>query len=380
MSSHHRSFFQSIVAILIVSYHFQRKGVHEQASFKAYKPMHLILNSYGTMLSREDGLFLVSTPEGRQLLPPDRVTSISVGRAIRITSDAILMAIDHEIDILFVNDGGHPQGRVWSVRYGSVSDIRRAQIDFIYGSAVIDWVKSLLAEKLNNQIALLLAFQPDAAVDILLHNKIRFAINAIEDHRAKILRSEAEALSDIAASLRGWEGASSRRYFETLNFILPTAYRFNGRSRMPAVDMFNSMLNYSYGMLYGKVEGALIKSGLDPYTGIFHRDDYNRPALVFDVIERYRMWADFVVIQLCRMHGIPPDLFETDANTGSCMMLPLGKRILIQAVNDYLAEVVDIDGVPRSRMNHIERQQQQFAQFLLSQKQVRSGMDDAIKS
>jgi CRISPR-associated protein Cas1 len=334
--------------------------------------MHLILNSYGAMLSREDGLFLVSTPDGRQLLPPDRVTTISVGRAVRITSDAILMAIEHEIDVLFVTDSGQPEGRVWSVRYGSVSDMRRAQLDFIYGPHVMQWVRELLAEKLNNQIALLLAFQPDADADMPVHNAIRAAINAIEDHRGKILRAEGESLSDIAPSLRGWEGAAGRKYFEALNAVLPVAYRFQGRSRVPATDMFNSMLNYSYGMLYGKVEGAIIKAGLDPYAGIFHRDDYNRPALVFDMIEKYRMWTDFVVVQLCRMQAIPPDLFGTDTDTGACMMLPLGKRILIQAVNDYLAEVVDLGGLPRSRMTHLELQQQQFAQYLLARRPDRS--------
>jgi hypothetical protein len=46
------------------------------------------------------------------------------------------------------------------------------------------------------------------------------------------------------------------------------------------------------------------------------------------------------------------------------MLEPLGKRILIQAVNDYLSEVVDIDGLRRSRITHIELQQQAFASEL----------------
>jgi len=330
--------------------------------------MHLILNSYGATLQKENDLFVVSSSEGSQSFPPDKVKSISISKAARITSDAVLLAIRHEVDILFVNDQGMPQGRVWSVQYGSISDIRRSQLDFLYSPAVITWVKNLLSEKLNNQVALLLSLQPEDPYELPAYNLVRFAINSIEDHKGKISRCEGESLSDIAPSLRGWEGAAGRKYFSTISALMPEAYRFENRNRQPATDMFNSMLNYSYGILYGKVEGALIKAGIDPYAGIFHRDEYNRPALVYDVIERYRMWMDYVVVQLCRQQAIPPDCFETDKENGACKLEALGKRILIQAVNDYLAEIIDIDGTERSRMTHIELQQQQLAQFFLKNK------------
>jgi CRISPR-associated protein Cas1 len=127
--------------------------------------------------------------------------------------------------------------------------------------------------------------------------------------------------------------------------------------------MFNSLLNYGYGMLYGKVEGALIKAGIDPYVGIFHRDDYNRPALVFDVIERYRVWVDYVVIQLCRQDAMSEECFRQE---GDAMLLEgLGKRILIQSVNDYLAEVVRLRGLERSRAQHLQLDAHRLATFFL---------------
>lgn len=332
--------------------------------------MHLILNSYGVTLQKENDLFVITTQDGRQTVPPDKVKSISISKATRVTSDAIMLAIRHQVDVLFVNDMGMPEGRVWSVKYGSVSDIRRAQLDFLYTPAALMWVKDLLIKKLNNQIALLLAFQPDEAESLKQYNLVRFAINAIEDHKRKIQQADAPALSDIAPTLRGWEGAAGRKYFETISQLLPLQYRFENRNRMPAADMFNSMLNYAYGMLYGKVEGALIKAGIDPYAGVFHRDEYNRPALVYDVIEAYRMWMDYVVVQLCRDQSIPPDCFEYEQPSGACRLEALGKRILIQAVNDYLSEIVEIDGLERSRLTHIEQQQHQLAKFFLKNQPV----------
>ncbi|SDA64435.1 CRISPR associated protein Cas1 [Algoriphagus alkaliphilus] len=99
--------------------------------------MHLVINSYGATLIRENGLFVIQTEEGKQSFPPDMVKSISISKAARITSDAIILAIHHQVDVLFVSDTGNPEGRVWSVKYGSISNIRRAQLNFLYSPAVI---------------------------------------------------------------------------------------------------------------------------------------------------------------------------------------------------------------------------------------------------
>lgn len=324
--------------------------------------MHLVLNSYGVTLQKSNGLFQVVTPEGKQTIPPEKVKSISIGQAARITSDAILLAIAHEVDILFTNNQGMPEGRVWSIRYGSVSTIRRAQVEFLYSGEAINWVKELLIDKISNQAALLMALSPQDAGHSI-STKIRYALNAMEDHKNKILRLEGDSVADVSASLRGWEGASSKRYFELLSLLLPENWRFSGRSRMPAEDPFNACLNYAYGILYGKVEGALIKAGLDPYTGIFHRDDYNRPALVFDVIEKYRAWIDYVVMQLFLNDAFAPELFSCPEPATGFRLEPLAKRILIQSVNDYLSEIISLDGKDRSRMTHIEISAQSLATF-----------------
>ncbi len=326
--------------------------------------MNLVINSYGATLQKENDLFLVTTPDGKQSFPPDKLKSISIGKAAKITSDAILLAIKHEIDILFVNDMGMPEGRVWSIQYGSISNIRRAQLDFLYSPAVIPWVKALLSEKIDNQIALLLALQPDQE-ELVSHNLVRYAINSMNDYKLKIEASEGEVLSDVSPSLRGWEGQAGRKYFNVISQLLPEAYRFENRNRIPSTDIFNALLNYAYGILYGKVEGALIKAGIDPYAGIFHRDEYNRPALVYDVIEKYRMWMDYVVVQLCRESAMEKDLFLFDEDTGACRMEPLAKRILIQSVNDYLSEIIMLSGKERSRLTHIELEAQSLAQYFL---------------
>ena len=50
--------------------------------------------------------------------------------------------------------------------------------------------------------------------------------------------------------------------------------------------------------MYSNVERACILSGLDPYIGIMHVDNYNRQAFVFDLIEMYRIYIDKIVFKL----------------------------------------------------------------------------------
>ena len=336
--------------------------------------MHLVINSYGAALRKENELFLVATPEGSQTFPPDLVRTISVGKSALVTSDAILLAIKHQVELLFINDQGHPEGRVWSVQYGSVSSIRRAQLSYLYSARSILWVKQLLAQKVAAQVALLRVWQPLQEENDPVFRFFKSAINSIDDYREKIVRTEAEHLHDVAPSLRGWEGAAGKRYFACIAQLMPSFYQFEGRDRMPAQDPFNALLNYAYGILYGKVEGVLIKAGIDPYVGVFHRDDFNRPALVYDVIERYRTWMDFVVVSLCRAEAFPTDSFERHSSTGGVLLGPLAKRILIQSVNDYLGEIISWNGRVLSRYAHMEQDAFKLAkEFLKAESDVITG-------
>ncbi len=323
--------------------------------------MELVLNTYGTALRVENGIFLVLHQDGKQSINPNKVKSILISKGASISSDAALLAIENEIDVMFVDRTGKPSGRLWGIRYGSVSTIRRKQLEFLYSGKAVKWVKDIIIQKIDNQIGLLLVLTPENDVQ---KNKTGRCINKLNDYKVKIHSTEAPFVHDIAPTLRGWEGAATRSYFSILSEFLPGKYKFEKRSQNPAMDVFNCLLNYSYGMLYGKVEGALIKAGIDPYAGIFHRDDYNRPALAFDVIEVFRIWADYVVFNLCIQKVIDQDCYSI-RDDGSYWLENMGKRILIQSMNDYLAEVINIKGKERSRGTHIDLYAQQLAQIFL---------------
>lgn len=320
--------------------------------------MDVILHTFGTCISRDNGGFVITGKDGKQRLSVSQVDSIQICRGVQITSDAILLAIENEIEILFIQNNGHPLGRVWSNRYGSISTIRKGQLAFTSSEKAVTWIKKILSQKIVNQQALLLAMDID---NKLQKNRIDRAISRMEEYRIKINKAEAPIVNDIANTLRGWEGSCSKIYFETVNIFLPEEYRFNNRTQHPATDVCNAMLNYGYGILYGKVEGALIKAGIDPYIGILHRDNYRRPVLVYDVIELYRIWIDYIVFTLLCQHAVSEEYYSKRPD-GSVWMENLGRRVLIQSVNDYLEEQIVENSLRRSRETHINLYAQSLAQ------------------
>lgn len=318
--------------------------------------MELVLNTFGVSLNRDGEWFVITTSDGRQRVPAEGITSIQVSRGAQITSDAVILAIEREIEVIFTDRGGNPMGRIWSPKYGSISTIRRGQLNFVYSKDAVEWIKGVIDKKIENQQALMLLFCKDDADRVPVDKNI----GRLEDYRTKVRSLKGDIVNDIAPSIRGWEGRAAAIYFSTINAFLPQELRFTERSQHPALDVCNAFLNYGYGLLYGRIEGALIKAGIDPYVGVLHRDDYNRPVLVYDVIELYRIWVDYVVYTLLAQ-GVVTDEFYSVRPDGSYWLEPLGRRVLIQSINDYLNEVITIDGLQRSRLTQISIYAQSLA-------------------
>lgn len=313
----------------------------------------LVLNQRGSSLSVKDGRYRIRTREREFFVPVHTVKSIVLHGGTRVSHEVAMTAIEHETDLLFADRKGFPMGRLWSHRFGSIATVRKQQLVFAASTAGRAWIRGVLNRKLDNQLAVL------DLLAALTHDALagrEEARHALERYREKIRVADLGDASEGFAMLRGLEGSAGRVYFTQLNAHLPQPYQFARRSGRGATDAFNCLLNYAYGMLYGQCESALIRAGLDPFIGVMHRDEYNRPVLVYDFIEPYRAWADYVVCHLLLQEVIFDDFF--DQEQGQWWLNALGKRLLIGAMNDYLAEVVTLappghEPLARSREQHI---------------------------
>ena len=322
--------------------------------------MEIVLNSYGAKLSINNGAFILYNSTGTHRIPIVDVDSILVSKSAVLTSDALMLAIENDIQVTLVDKGGNVIGCVWSHKYGSISTIRKGQLAFTASQDAVTWIKKVIIQKMQNQLALLLMLQVDTGKK---ENVVQDAANKINKLISKVNALNGYTVKEIAANLRAYEGNASKEYFRALNFFIPEKYRFKERSQHPATDVANALLNYGYGILYGKVENALIRSGIDPYIGILHRDEYGRPVLSYDVIELYRVWIDYIVYSLLAQNVVTEDYYSVDER-GAVWLEALGRRVIIQSTNDYLQECEAIKGAKRRRETHIFLFTQKFAQQL----------------
>ena len=327
--------------------------------------MQLHLNTYGAYLHVKDQLFEIKIKEEgsfkKHQVAAHKVKSIWMAKGTALSTDAIHLALKHNVDIVFLENNGFPVGRVWHSKLGSTTLIRKKQLLASLDEQAVFYVKHWLTRKLANQSAFI--------QNLLKHRKqhqefLQQKIDKINVLQKSIETLEASSIDDIAETIRGYEGTAGRLYFETLNFVLPKQYQFAGRSFRPAADPFNAFLNYAYGILYSRVEKALIIAGLDPYLGFLHRDDYNYKSMVYDFIEPYRAFGDKIVFTLFAAKKVRQD--HTDKITNGFSLNKEGKILLVEAFNKYMeAERVRYKNRNQTRANIIQFDAHIFANKLI---------------
>lgn len=298
--------------------------------------MHLHINTYGSYVHVKDETFEIrcKNEQGeveRKQFAAHKVTGIVMTTGSALSTDAIRLAMQHNVDLLFVEHDGDPIARIWHSKLGSTTKIRKAQLEASLSAEGLRWVKSWLRAKLENQrgfVQDLKKHRPQHAD--FLNDKL----TRLEALAASVQRQEAPTVAAVADTLRGLEGTAGRLYFETLSYVLPADYRFAGRSRRPAADAFNAFLNYAYGILYSRVEKALMVAGVDPYLGFLHRDDYNQLSMVFDFIEPYRTWVDETVFRLFSAKKV--NQAHTEPLAQGVTLNAAGKALLVEAFGRYL--------------------------------------------
>jgi CRISPR-associated protein Cas1 len=313
--------------------------------------MQLVINTFGASLRKQGDRFTVQAGDRQIALSAHKIRSILISTGAHLSTDAIELAIQHNIDIVFLSRYGEPYGRVWQTRMGSTAEIRRRQLEVADTAEGLESVRGWVQAKVRHQLEFLEELaqrRPDSA-DLFESPK-----STLCDCLAR-LEQLTGTLEDQRSLIMGLEGSAGRVYFGCLSKLVPEAYRFDGRSRQPARDAFNAMLNYSYGVLYSLVERACICAGLDPFVGFLHTDNYNKKSLVYDLIEPFRILGDRTTLLLFTGRRAQKDFFE-EVPGGVALAQP-GRAVLIEQLNERLDRTVryPVQGKPGKTRNVKER-------------------------
>jgi CRISPR-associated protein Cas1 len=321
--------------------------------------MQLVLNTFGAGISRSGQMFEIFSDGKKHKISAAKVTSILISPGINISSDAVQLALQNNIDIYFLDKYGNPVGRFWHARMGSTTRIRRAQLLLSMSEAGIEFGLRWVKAKFENQIELLKEIRSRRT---RLSSQITNAVESIQSSFGKINDLKGN-MDEIRQKVMGIEGSTGKVYWELFSKLVPDHFKFSGRSSRPAKDEFNAMLNYGYGVLYGIIEKSVVVAGLDPYIGFVHTDNYNKVSLVFDVIEKYRIWIEQTILGLFSKKSIKKDMFDKLANGYN--IGDEGKKVLIPAINEFLDQQIRYKNRNIRRRDVIQLDLHAFAQELL---------------
>ncbi len=88
--------------------------------------------------------------------------------------------------------------------------------------------------------------------------------------------------------LRGYEGATTARYFTAWARCLPADFPFERRSTRPPRNPVNACISFGATLLYGEATAFCHAHGLDPALGTLHATTNGRWSLALDLIEPFR--------------------------------------------------------------------------------------------
>lgn len=326
--------------------------------------MEIVLNSYGSSLSRSNSNFLVCNEETSQIIPVYGITRIYLWKCTRVSTDAILLALDNDIDIVLMDRRGDVKGRVWNCKFGSIAAIRKGQLYFEGSDEGVVWIKRTLTRKIQGQVSILRVYAEQMAesLDAYAKRRLAWSIKKMEESVEQISSLESVSLLPVASTLRGMEGLASKVYFQSIALLIPRELKFRKRQQRPALDVINAMLNYGYAILYNRVENALIKVGVDPAVGLLHVDNYHRPVFTYDVIEPYRCWVDQVVWQMAVGGEVKSGMGEpSDDGQGIWLIDELRKSLSVRIAGAL--SVPDVGKKGWSREHSIQMDAQSLAQI-----------------
>ena len=300
--------------------------------------MQLVINTYGSYLRKKDNCFLIKNDNNVFEVSANKVDSILITTSAYLSTDAIEFAVENNIDIVFLDHFGDPYGRVWHSKLGSTALIRRRQLELYDKPEGLKLAKNWVSKKMGNQIKLIKKLESTRTEGL---EEFQEHVNKIEKLKEKLDELKG-TVDERRTDIMGVEGMASKIYFEAINSVMPERFKFSGRSRNPATDEFNCLLNYGYGVLYSRVEKACIIAGLDPYIGFIHTDNYNKKSLVFDLIEMFRIYADKTVVYLFSKRKVNEKQF--DKIPGGLTLNKEGKAVLIEELNKTFEKNIKYKG------------------------------------
>jgi CRISPR-associated protein Cas1 len=318
--------------------------------------MRILIDDYGAYLKKKGNRFVVASEGKTEEFSSDKVSQVMVLRGSAISTDAMELASAKNIDIVCLDRVGRPYARIYPCRLGGTALTRRNQLEAYRSRKGVVLAKSFVQAKIGN-MGYFLRSLAKARKDVLLRDAAERILGL-----GSVIATVKGDIDGARNRLLGIEGECSKTYFQVLSRVLPVGFFSGARSKRPPRDLFNALLGYGYGMLYGEVERACIISGLDPYLGFLHTDRHGRPSLVLDLIEEFRQpIVDRAMVTLCVRGMVDDDCIDREDGV---FLNAKGRKLAVEAMMTRLGAKIKHGAKRLSFEEVILKQARELARFV----------------
>ena len=238
---------------------------------------YLYVCEQGATIGIGENRFQVKYKDGMiKSIPAETLEVIEVFGKVQVTTQCIGECLKRGIDILFYSTNGAYFGRLISTSHVNVQRQRKqAELDKNL-EFKLAFSRRIIEAKIRNQIVVLRRYARTAGRDISR------SVVEMQNMYKKLERAVS------VEQIMGYEGTAAKIYFRELGELVEREFAFNGRSRRPPRDPFNSLISLGYSIMMNELYGKLEGKGLNPYFGLLHKDREKHPTLASDLVEEWR--------------------------------------------------------------------------------------------
>lgn len=278
----------------------------------------LYVNENGAVIGVESNQCTVRYKDGgKKMIPIESLEGITIMGQSQLTTKCMEECMERGISVSYFSKGGRYFGRLMSTGHINVS--RQRKQSALYNTEFIEILgKKILNAKIKNQSVVLQRYGKNRQIHIEEEQKV------LAICREKIL--ECSRIDQMI----GFEGQAARYYFRGLSKCIKPEFQFQGRSKRPPKDEFNSMISLGYSILMNEIYCKVEMKGLNPYFGFIHRDAEKHPTLVSDMMEEWRaVIVDATVMSLVNGNEISKEQFSFDKEGAGCYLTKEGLKVFL---------------------------------------------------
>lgn len=287
---------------------------------------YLYVCEQGASIGFADNRFQVKYKDGLlKSIPSEVLEVIEVFGKVQITTQCMEECLKRGINILFYSTKGAYFGRLISTNHINVQRQRKQAKLGENEEFKRKLSKKLIDAKIKNQIVILRRYARTRELDI------QQPIAEMQYMGSKVNSDYTKEIEQIM----GYEGRAARIYFQTLGKIIEPEFAFQGRTRRPPLDPFNSLISLGYSIILNEIYGKLEGKGLNPYFGFMHKDREKHPTLASDLMEEWRaVLIDATALSLLNGHELNKDHFYTNIDEPGIFLDKDGFKTFIQKLEN----------------------------------------------